>query len=337
MSELTEHFSLKSHNTFGLDISCRYFFEAGSVRDLQNFFKDELKYREQFMILGEGSNILFTQDYKGTIIHPALKGIDIISEDKEIVLIKAFAGENWDSFVNFCVEKNLSGIENLSLIPGSVGSSPVQNIGAYGVEAKDCIHEVEGFFVATGEQKTFANKDCMFGYRNSIFKEELRNSFLITAVTFALNKNHHFELSYGPVKNEFLKKNIQDLSSLRQTIIEIRESKLPDPTKLGNAGSFFKNPVISNSQYRNLVQLYSEIPSYPAESERIKIPAAWLIEKAGWKGVREGNTGSYNNQPLVIVNYGNATGSEVVNFARKITNSVKAKFNIVLEIEVNII
>jgi len=289
------------------------------------------------MVLGEGSNVLFTGDFNGTIIHPALKGIEILSEDQDKVRVKAFSGENWDEFVKYCVEKNWYGLENLSLIPGSVGSSPVQNIGAYGVEAKDLILQVEGIMMETGEKMTFSNSECRFDYRNSIFKQDLKNRFLITAVSFSLDKHPRFELSYGQVEKEFMKKPVQDLHALRQTIIEIRESKLPDPSKLGNAGSFFKNPVITDSEYDILKVKYQGLPFYPAKMGYKKIPAAWLIEQSGWKGVREGNTGTYPTQPLVIVNYGNATGSEIFRFAEKVIDSVRKKFGVRLEMEVNLV
>jgi len=337
MSEFLENYSLEKRNTFGLQVSCRYFFEATNLPDLLAYMKIGLKTDSQFMILGEGSNILFTSDYPGIIICPAMKGIDVTQENKEYVMVKARAGENWDGFVNYCVERGWSGLENLSLIPGSVGSSPVQNIGAYGVEAKDTIREVEGFFIHSGDHKTFSNAECRFAYRNSIFKHELKNRFVITSVSFLLKKKPNFNIAYGPVETEFRKKPVQDLASLRQTIIEIRESKLPDPSKLGNAGSFFKNPVISNPDFNTLISRFPEIPSYPSGAHDTKIPAAWLIENAGWKGVREGNTGTYPSQPLVIVNYGGASGKEILDFAKKIKASVADKFGVELEMEVNLV
>lgn len=337
MPQIFENYSLKNRNTFGLDVKSRYFFETSSLSDLIAFFKDGLRPVDRFMILGEGSNVLFTGDYSGTIIHPALKGIEIISEDKNKVLIRAQAGENWDEFVNYCVDKNWSGLENLSLIPGSVGSSPVQNIGAYGVEARDRITEVNGFFIETGKLKILTGEECQFAYRSSIFKQELKNRFLITSVTFQLDKKPQFELSYGPVEQEFMKKPVHDLFALRQTIIEIRESKLPDPSKLGNAGSFFKNPVIPDSGFMILKKRFPEIPSYPAKDNMVKVSAAWLIEHAGWKGAREGNVGTYPSQPLVIINYGGSSGKEIHGFAKKILESVWDKYNIELEMEVNVV
>jgi len=337
MSAISEHYSLEKHNSFGFKVFTRRFYEATDPGDCINFFKEGLIPGEKFMILGEGSNVLFTSDFDGTIIHPAFKGIELISEDNHCVVVKASSGENWDDFVKYCVERNWSGLENLSLIPGSMGSSPVQNIGAYGVEAKDCIFEVEGFFVETGKFRTFTNSECRFEYRNSIFKQELKNRFLISSVTFKLDKIPRFNLEYGPVEKEFRKKPVQNLETLRQTIIEIRERKLPDPSKLGNAGSFFKNPVLPNDVFSSLKNCFPLIPSYNAGPDHTKVPAAWLIEQAGWKGHREGNTGTFPTQPLVIVNYGGATGKEVYEFAMKITESVLEKFGVSLHMEVNLV
>jgi len=336
MSELFKNYSLKERNSFGLDVSSSYFFESENKEDLIHFFREQKDSQSVIMVLGEGSNTLFTKNFEGIIVHPALKGIKIISENEEQVIVRVQAGENWDEFVEYCVSNNWSGLENLSLIPGSVGSCPVQNIGAYGCEVKDSIISVEGFFTNSGEEKTFLNDECKFEYRNSIFKSQLKKTFLITAVNFELGKIHKFNLSYGPVEKEFRSKPIQDLRSLRQTIIEIRESKLPDPKKYGNAGSFFKNPVISKTDFAILIKKYADIPNYPAGAEEIKIPAAWLIEKSGWKGVREGDTGTFPSQPLVIVNYGNATGRAIIDFANKIALSVKDMFGVELEMEVNI-
>jgi len=337
MSAISEHYSLEKHNSFGFKVFSKRFYEATVPEDCITFFKVGLIPGEKFLILGEGSNVLFTSDFDGTIIHPAFKGIEVISEDSLGVFVKASSGENWDNFVQYCVERNWSGLENLSLIPGSVGSSPVQNIGAYGVEAKDSIYEVEGFFMETGMFRTFTNTECRFEYRNSIFKQELKNRFLISSVTFKLDKTPKFRLDYGSVEKEFMKKPAQNLEFLRQTIIEIRQSKLPDPSKLGNAGSFFKNPVLSNNVFSSLKDCFPLIPSYNAGPDHTKIPAAWLIEQAGWKGHREGNTGTYPTQPLVIVNYGGATGKEVYELAMKITESVQEKFGVSLQMEVNLI
>lgn len=337
MSEFFENYSLKKNNTFGLDVSCKGFYSATSVSDLKYFCKTELINNKKFFILGEGSNVLFRQNYPGIVIHPFIKGIEKLKDSQAKIDLKVGAGENWDDFVSYCVQNNWYGLENLSLIPGSVGSSPVQNIGAYGVEVKDHIKHVEGFFIDSGENEIFSNEECRFSYRSSIFKQDLKNRFVITSVVFSLSKTESFELGYGPVENEFKKRPVQNLENLRQTIIDIRQSKLPDPSVIGNAGSFFKNPVISGALMNKIKNNYPTLPSYPAIDGEFKIPAAWLIEQAGWKGVREGNTGTYPTQPLVIVNYGGASGEEIHSFASKIKNSVQEKFGISLEMEVNLV
>ncbi len=328
------NFSLKEFNTFGIEANARNYIYLDSLTDLESYIHEGIP--DDHLIIGEGSNLLFRNDYKGTVIHPDIKGIRIINENELYVDIESFCGENWDSFVQYCCEHNYSGIENLSLIPGTVGSAPVQNIGAYGVEAKDRILWVEGIDIETGDKKKLLNKDCKFGYRNSIFKQELRGKFIIFSVAFRLDKNPGFNLNYGNLETIFNSKEKKDLINLRKCIIEIRESKLPDPKETGNAGSFFKNPVVDAENFSALKDQYPDIPSYPSE-EKIKIPAAWLIEKAGWKGVRENQTGTWPKQPLVIVNYGNATGDEIYTFSEKIQSAVKDLFQIELEREVKII
>jgi UDP-N-acetylmuramate dehydrogenase len=334
---IKENYSLRKLNTFGLDVSSRYFFESQTTDQLFSFIGDRNLENESFFLCGEGSNILYTGNFNGLIIHPAMKGIEVMEEDDQEVVVKAFSGENWDNFVRYTVEKNWGGLENLSLIPGSVGACPVQNIGAYGVEVKDRIIKVEGINIADKSWKTIVNKDCRFDYRNSIFKHELKNQFIITSVTFRLDKAPRYHLSYGLVEKEFFKKPEQNLAALRKTIIEIRESKLPDPKKYGNAGSFFKNPVIRKGLFEELQRQFAEIPFYPAGDDKIKIPAAWLIEKAGWRGKREGNVGCFPTQPLVIVNYGGATGNEILEFSIKVMDSVRKIFGIDLQREVNVI
>ena len=334
---IRENYSLITHNSFNLDVTAKFFLEAESQQELVGYIKREDINAIPFLIIGEGSNLLFIKDFNGLIIHPAIKGFKIIKETKNEVLINVGAGENWDEFVKYAVNNSLGGIENLSLIPGSVGASPVQNIGAYGVEVKNNIVEVNGIDLADNTLMTLSKDDCAFDYRTSIFKKELKNRFIITSVTFSLSKNPQFELSYGPVKQKFMGKKEQNLESLRQTIIEIRQSKLPDPKVYGNAGSFFKNPIINIKKFEKLMLENPSIPSYPAGDNLVKIPAAWLIEKAGWKGKREGNTGSFPSQPLVIVNYGGATGMEILDFSLKIQKSVMELFDIELEREVNIV
>jgi UDP-N-acetylmuramate dehydrogenase len=335
MTLVTHNQSLKKLNSFGMDVFAKTFICLHNVREMQELLSNFDIDKEKVLILGEGSNILFTGNFNGLVIHPCNKGIEVMEEDNHSIDLNVAAGENWDEFVEYCTRKNYGGLENLSLIPGSVGSAPVQNIGAYGVEVKERIIWVEGLDLKTGELKKIYTNDCGFGYRKSIFKQELKNRFIITSVHFKLHKNAGLNLSYGPVKRLFEARKEHNIQSLRETIIEIRESKLPDYKEIGNAGSFFKNPVISISQFQELQNTYPEIPSYPSGKE-IKLPAAWLIEKAGWKGVREKDAGTWPGQPLVIVNYGNSSGKEILNLAEKIQQSIHAQFGIELEMEVNV-
>lgn len=335
---IQENYSLREHNTFGLDISTKFFFEGRTQDELLMFIKDGYLEKGPFLIIGEGSNILFTRDFEGLVIHPLLKGIQIMQEQTDQIIVRVNAGENWDDFVKYTMDKGWGGIENLSYIPGSVGASPVQNIGAYGVEIKDRIISLEGINIPEKKPEIKLNRDCRFNYRNSIFKQELKNKFIITSVIFQLDRNPKLIVDYDIVRREFEKKKDKNPFTLRQTILEIRSKKLPDPEKYGNAGSFFKNPMIDLHLYNKLKEKYSDLPSYPAgHNEYVKIPAAWLIECAGFKGVREGNTGSYPLQPLVIINYGEASGKEILDFSEKIKQSVRNIFGIELEREVNII
>lgn len=334
MIKVFENYSLRKYNTFGIDVKAEKFVKIDDLDELKNFF---LKNKpDRYLITGEGSNLLFTEDFAGTIIHPEFRGIRVDNQNEQYVEIIASSGENWDSFVDYCCRRNYAGIENLSLIPGTVGSAPVQNIGAYGVEVKDHIKWVEGLVLDSGETRKIAADDCEFGYRTSVFKEKLKNRFLITSVCFQLLVHPKFVLDYGNVEQVFSQKSRQDILSLRETIIEIRKSKLPEPSEYGNAGSFFKNPVITIQQFSGLREYYPEVPSFPSGG-MIKIPAAWLIEKAGWKGVRENDTGTWPLQPLVIVNYGNATGKEIYSFSEKIRKSVEEMFSISLEREVTVL
>ncbi len=336
MAEILENHSLKSFNSFGFDVKARYYVPFENSAEILSFIKSHDIGHQNTIILGEGSNILFRDDFEGWVLHPLVKESEVIREDKLFIDFRVGAGENWDSFVEYSINQGYSGIENLSLIPGMTGSAPVQNIGAYGVEIKDRILWVEGIHLGKKQEQKIFGEECRFGYRQSIFKQELKNRFLITHVCLRLDKHPRFELGYGIVEQEFLKKKKQDTASLRETIIEIRSSRLPDPKEYGNAGSFFKNPVLSVKEFGMLRERFPGIPSYPSE-ENIKISAAWLIEKAGWKGIRENNTGTWPQQPLVIINYGNATGSEVFAFSEKIRLSVKDEFGIDLEREVNVI
>lgn len=334
MISIRKKFSLKELNSFGVNAIAEEYIRITETSDLQDLISQDLP--DPYIIIGEGSNILFSNDFKASIIHPVLKGIRTVHQDDQFIDIEAKCGENWDSFVAYCCDHNYTGIENLSLIPGSVGSAPVQNIGAYGVEVKDFIRWVEGVDLKTGETRKLNIEECNFGYRTSIFKTELLNRFLITSVTFRLLNHPRFNLRYGNVEDLFKQKKKKDILSLRETIIEIRNSKLPNPAEYGNAGSFFKNPVISVEKFSSILDKFPSIPSYPAE-DKIKIPAAWLIEKAGWKGIREENVGTWPAQPLVIVNYGDASGSELFRFSEKIRKAVDDQFGINLEREVTII
>lgn len=334
MIEIIENHSLKSLNSFGVDTTAKEFVQVTEIKELSEIYNS--RSGKDILILGEGSNILFQDSYDGLLLQPALKGIRILEENQDKIKIKVSCGENWDHVVEYCVERNWGGLENLSHIPGSVGSAPVQNIGAYGVEVKDRIVWVEG--IKHGEDKisVVQNKDCRFGYRQSIFKQEWKGNFLISHVVFELDKKPEFKLNYGHLSARFSEKKEQNLKELRKTIIEIRESKLPDPEKYGNAGSFFKNPVVSKRQFSEILSNFPELPSYPS-GENLKIPAAWLIEKSGWKGVRKGEVGTWPGQPLVIVNYGKASGKEIFEFSRKIQSAVYEKFGIHLEREVNLV
>lgn len=337
MLKIHQDYSLSGRNTFGVRETTHLFAEPKNTEELEFVFNYARRHSLNWLILGEGSNMLFTIPFEGLIIHPLMPGIEKVDESASEVLVKAGAGENWDHFVNHCVESNWFGAENLSLIPGSVGAAPVQNIGAYGVEAKDLIEYVEVFNVETMQAEVLSSATCEFGYRDSIFKHGNTSRYVVTSVIFRLKKEADFKLDYGNIKEEFLKQDEQSLRTLRKTIISIREQKLPDPQKNGNAGSFFKNPVISMNKYKALKQKYSSIPMYAAGDNMAKVPAAWLIENAGWKGIREGDVGTWPSQALVIVNYGAATGKEIFLFSEKIRSAVEEKFGITLEREVTVV
>lgn len=333
---IQENISLKAFNTFGIDATAKRFVSITSVYHLQELLKKE---KNIFLISG-GSNMLLTKNIEQLVVHLDCKGISIDKEDEDFVYLTVNSGENWHDFVLFCVEQNYGGVENLSLIPGNVGTCPIQNIGAYGVEVKDVITKVEAVEIASTKLHTFANKDCKFGYRNSIFKNEAKNKYAITSVSFKLTKqNHTLNTSYGAIETELASKNITNpsLKEVSNAVTAIRKSKLPDPKKIGNSGSFFKNPVISKSHFLELQNQYPNIPSYIISEDEIKVPAGWLIETAGFKGKRFGNYGVHEKQALVLVNYGNATGKEIYALAQKIKETILNQFSIHLEIEVNII
>ena len=331
-------FSLKRHHTFGTEASARYFFEFTETEDLQHFLATNNKWQEhEILVLGEGSNLLFLDDFPGLIIYPNIPGIRIINEDRNHVWLEAGAGVNWDQLVEFAVFNRWGGIENLSLIPGKAGASAVQNIGAYGVEIQDRVETVTGFDLKTMSEYTIAASECQYAYRDSIFKHQLKNRFIITSVVFKLDKFPEFILSYGDIRKEVEKTGDVNLRNIRQAVIQIRESKLPDPKVVGNAGSFFKNPVVDSAQAKQLIGAYPTLPHYPSSDGQVKLAAGWMIDQCGWKGFRRGDAGVHERQALVLVNYGNATGREIYHLSEEIRQSVYEKFGVQLEREVNVV
>jgi len=339
MFTLHENISLKPYNTFGIDVRGRYLTEAGNVDAFSEILEDRRFAALPIMVLGGGSNVLFTGDYNGLIVLNRLKGIEVVREDAEQVLVRAAAGEVWHEFVMWCIEKNYAGLENLSLIPGCVGAAPMQNIGAYGVEMKDCFHELEALNTETFTIEKFSASDCRFGYRESVFKRELKGQYIITAVTFRLSKSPVFHTTYGAIQQELEKMQVEKLSirAISNAVISIRQSKLPDPIVLGNAGSFFKNPEITPAQKESLLSAYPDAVVYPLPNGNFKAAAGWLIEKAGWKGKRIENYGVHTLQALVLVNYGGASGTEIWTLSQHIVDDIQNRFGISLEREVNIV
>ena len=333
---ILQNTSLKNYNTFGIDVTAKRFISVDSVYQLQQLLKTE---KDVFLISG-GSNMLLTKDIKKLVVHINIKGISIDRENENNIYLTVNAGENWHEFVLWCVENNYGGIENLSLIPGNVGTCPIQNIGAYGVEVKDTITKVEVIEIENQKLISFSNKECNFGYRNSIFKNKVKGKYVITSVSFKLTKNNHdFNTSYGAIESELVSKNINtpSLKHISDAVIAIRKSKLPDPKEIGNSGSFFKNPVILKNDFLALQKDYPNIPSYKISELEVKVPAGWLIEKAGFKGKRFGEFGVHEKQALVLVNYGNASGKEIHQLAKEIQKTILTQFKITLEIEVNVI
>lgn len=333
--KIEENYSLLKHNTFGLNIKTRWFIEYDSEDELKRILSDEYFLSLPFLHIGEGSNLLFLQDYEGIILHSGIQEICILREDNESVLVKVGAGINWDYFVDYCVKQQWGGIENLSLIPGEVGASAVQNIGAYGVEACDSIVEVHAYNIENKNKECFTKEACDFSYRNSIFKNKLKGKYLITHVVFQLNKKPVFYLDYGNLR-EFIvcQDKTPDLQVIRDSIISIRNSKLPDPKDYGNAGSFFMNPYVDKDFYENLKKDYPQMPFFPVSDNQVKIPAAWLIDQCGLKGKTYNDAAVYEKQPLVIINKGNATGTDIAMLAEEIKTMVLNKFGIVLIPEV---
>jgi UDP-N-acetylmuramate dehydrogenase len=336
---MKQNHSLKPYNTFGIDVSAKYFVEAETVGEIISALKFARENKLPMMLFSGGSNMLLTHDFEGLVLKLNLKGIEIVSENEDFVKVKVNSGENWHNFVQWTLEKNLGGLENLSLIPGNAGTAPMQNIGAYGVEIKDAMTELSALEIKTGEIKKFSNEECRFGYRESVFKNELKNQFIILDVTFQLAKrNYQLHTEYGAIQSELEKLNIQNptIQDVSKAVINIRQSKLPDPKEIGNSGSFFKNPVISKSDFEEIQKAHPEISAYHSGDE-VKIAAGWLIENAGWKGKRFGDAGVHEKQALVLVNYGNASGQEIFDLSEKIIADIFQKFGIRLEREVNII
>jgi len=336
---IEKNISLKSFNTFNIDVKAKYFVEVNDLSELKELLDDKNYISEKRLIIGGGSNILFTKDFDGIVIKLNNSEIEKFNETDEEIFIKVDAGVEWDSFVKFCVDNGLRGVENLSLIPGNVGAVPIQNIGAYGVEVKDIIESVNIVLLSDLGEKTYSNNECNFGYRNSIFKNELKDKFVITYVLFKLSKSNSINLDYSPLKNYFYGKNESKITieEVREAVIQIRTGKLPDPKIIGNAGSFFKNPIISKNQFDDLANIYKDLKGFPESNSDIKISAGWLIEKCGLKGKRIGDVGVHEKQALVIVNYGDTSGNKILEFSKMIQKEVKNRFEIDLINEVNIL
>ena len=330
--------SLKSYNTFGIEAKASRFVPVESIEDLKLLLKRN--YAEELFILGGGSNMLFTHDLDTTVLHINIRGREVVKEDEDYVYVKAYAGENWHEFVLWTLDHDWGGLENLSLIPGNVGTSPIQNIGAYGVEIKDSFSSCEVIDIQTLQVSEFTAKNCEFGYRNSIFKNKAKGKYIVTSVVYKLTKkNHKLVTKYGTIEEWLKEKEIKNpgIKDISKAVIAIRSGKLPDPKKIGNSGSFFKNPVISEEFFNLLQQEFPEMPHYISEVGKVKIPAGWLIDQAGLKGHREGDAGVHEKQALVLVNYGKATGMQILQLAIKIQETVFKKYKIELEPEVNII
>lgn len=340
MLTLDSHVSLKPYNTFGIDATARYFTEITTESDLETLRELTEFVTMPRLILGGGSNILFTGNFDGLVVKVNIQGIAVIRADESHVWVRAGGGVNWHELVMYCVDNGFAGMENLALIPGTTGAAPMQNIGAYGVEIEQIFDSLTAMHIETGEYRTFSHDDCRFGYRDSVFKHTLKGQYIITSVTFRLNKTPTFHTQYGAIQETLAEMGITDetltIRAVSDAVIQIRRSKLPDPAEIGNAGSFFKNPEISKTQFETLKATYSALPGYPvADPDRVKIPAGWLIEQAGWKGHRTGDAGVHAKQALVLVNYGRATGAEIMALARQVQQSVQEKFGVTITPEVN--
>ncbi len=337
--KVKENVSLRKYNTFGIDVTARYFAEFHSVSDINEILSDPTFLNTPKLILGGGSNLLFTRNFDGLVLKNNLKGIELVKEDADHYYVRSAAGENWHEFVMNCINNNYAGLENLSLIPGNVGASPMQNIGAYGVEIKDVFHELEAFHINDRSTRTFNRAECQFGYRESVFKRELKGHYIITSVTFRLLKKPVFTTSYGAIEQELELMGIKEpnISSISKAVCSIRSSKLPDPALIGNAGSFFKNPEVMKAKFLFLQKQFPSIVGYSLENGNVKLAAGWLIEQCGWKGKKLGDAGVHALQALVLVNHGKALGTEIYDLSTKVLESVKSKFGVELEREVNII
>lgn len=332
--------NLRPYNSFGFDAIAKYFVEINTIDDLQTLIQSGVLQKHKTLILSGGNNILFQKDvFDGLVVYINTKGIEILREDGNEVVVRAQAGEDWPEFVRFCVSKGWHGVENLAYIPGKIGAAPIQNIGAYGMELKDSFLQCEAMDLTAGDTKVFTKEECRFGYRESIFKHELKGRFVITSVDFLLKKNAPLNLEYGNIKAYLEQNGIENpsLQQLLDAICAIRDAKLPDVKQIGSAGSFFKNPVISIEQFEDLQQQYPNIPHYPDTKGMVKVPAGWLIEQAGWKGWRDEHVGVYDKQALVLVHYGGGTGQDIVELAHKIQDSVEKKFGIRISPEVNFV
>ena len=328
------HYSLLGHNTFGMDVKAARFIEFESEEDVMSILSEALE--PPFLVIGGGSNLLFLGDYAGTVLHSRILGYEIVAQDDESLLLRVGSGVNWDELVAYTVNQGWQGLENLSAIPGEVGASAVQNVGAYGVESGDLIHSVEAVSVADARKRTFLKEQCEYSYRSSIFKTREKGKYIITYVTFRLRKNPKYSLSYGNLNDVVMRKGEISAANIRMAVKEIREAKLPDTKELGSAGSFFMNPLVTEERAKELASVYPGMPQY-ATAQGVKLSAAWLIDRCGWKERREGNVGVYMHQPLVLVNFGGATGQEVYDFSLKVSKSVKDKFGVELVSEVNVI
>ncbi len=339
MTSIKEQLDLSKYTTMGVKANAQFFVEIRSIEELEKALEFAKQRDLPFLVLGGGSNMLFVDDFNGLVILNKIEGIEIISEDKTKVIIEFGAGENWHKIVLYCIQNGFGGVENLSLIPGTVGAAPIQNIGAYGVELKDVFVSLDAFLINQGDLKSFSKSECNFGYRDSVFKKELKGKAIIISVRLKLSKQGKPNIEYASLKQRLAEQGISNpsIEDVSNAVIEVRQSKLPDPNEIGNTGSFFKNPVISVYQFDELKKRYKNLSGYPVSERQVKVPAGWLIEQAGWKGRRVGDAGVHSKQALVLVNYGNATGKEIWALAKDIVDSVYQKFEIRLTPEVNIL